>query len=146
MKFFLVVDENKEPSVVVTCKKVTPVVSKIQELCKQFDCDENLLYGFSNGEIVPLDISQVDCFYTRNNKIYAQVGSEEYLTKLRIKQVLEMVDDSFIKINQGCVVNSCSIKNFAVSFGCSLKVVLKNGFSDYVSRREITNIKRRFGL
>ena len=74
------------------------------------------------------------------------MAGKEYLTKLRIKSVLEIVDDSFIKINQGCVVNVKYIHSFGVSFGGSLKILLKNGYCDYVSRRELVNIKRRFDL
>ena len=146
MKFYLVVDEDKEESVVLTCKKVTSAVKKIQDLCSELSSDEELLYGYQDSEIIPLEINRVDCFYTKENKVFAKVESEEYLLKLRLKQIAEMVDDSFIKINQGCIVKTDSIKNFAASFGGSLKVVLKNGYCDFVSRREITNIKRRFGL
>lgn len=146
MKFYLIVDDDKEESVVLTCKRVTGAVKKIQDLCNELTSDEDLLYGYANDDIVPLEISLVDCFYTKENKVYAMANSEEYLLKLRLKQIAEIVDDSFIKINQGCIVKTSSIKNFAVSFGGALKVVLKNGYSDYVSRREITNIKRRFGL
>ena len=146
MKFYLDLDENKEPSVTVTCKKVTPTVAKIEELCKEFSLDEDLLYGYQGDDIVPLKIDEVDCFYTKDGKIYACVGKDEYMIKLRIKQVLEIADDSFIKINQGCVIKVRSIQNFTASFGGSLKVVLKNGYCDYVARREISAIKRRFGL
>ena len=78
--------------------------------------------------------------------MFASVGDKEYVTKLRINKVLELVDDSFVKINQGCVANASHIQKFGVSLGGALKVVFKNGYCDYVSRRELPNIKRRFGL
>ena len=146
MKFFLIVDENQEPSVTVVCNRVTQSVKKIEELCKDFDGDEGLLIGYEQDEVVPLELAQVDCFFTGDGKVFASSGGKNYATKLRIKQVLELVDDSFIKVNQGCVINTRSIEIFTVSLGGALKVVLKNGFSDYVARRELANIKRRFGL
>jgi DNA-binding LytR/AlgR family response regulator len=97
-------------------------------------------------EVIPLEVPSVDCFFTRDGKVFAILEGTEYSTRLRIKQVLDMVDDSFIKVNQGCVINVRSIQKFTVSIGGALKVVLKNGFSDYVARREVKNIKRRFGL
>ena len=146
MKFNLVIDREQEPSVTVVCNRVTPMVAKIQRLCQEFDETEQLLYGYTEEEVVPLELANVTCFYTKDGKVFAYVGEQSYAIKLRLKQVLEMVDDSFIKVNQGCVINTRSIEKFTVSIGGALKVVLKNGFSDYVARRELSNIKRRFGL
>ena len=146
MKFFLVVDKEKEPSVTVVCGKVTPVVEKIADFCREYDETEEMMYGYAEDEILPLQLSEVVCFFTKDNKVYALIGDKEYAVKLRIKQVMEIVDDSFIKINQGCVANVRKIEKFAVSFGGALKVVFVNGYSDYVARRETKNIKRRLGL
>ena len=146
MKFYLKLDDNAEPSITVVCRKVTPMVKKIEELCDTYDTEEELLYAYNDGEILPLELADVTCFFTKDGKVYASVGDKEYVTRLRIKQVMEMVDDSFVKINQGCVAKVSQIQRFTVSFGGALNVVFKNGYSDYVSRRELSNIKRRFGL
>ena len=146
MKFFLVVDKEKEPSVTVVCGKVTPVVEKIADFCREYDETDEMIYGYLEDEILPLQLSEVVCFFTKESKVFAVVGEKEYLVKLRVKQVKELVDDCFIQINQGCIVNVKHVEKFSVSFGGSLKVILKNGRFDYVSRREMKNIKRRFGL
>ena len=146
MKFFLKIDDNAEPSVTVVCSKVTATVKQIETLCEELDSENELLYAYADGEILPLELADVTCFFTKDNKVYVSVGDKEYVTKLRIKQVMEMVDDSFIKINQGCVAKVRQIQRFNVTFGGAMNVVFKNGYSDYVSRRELPNIKRRFGL
>lgn len=146
MKFYLVLDDDKEPSVTVVCNKVTATVEKIRELCNDAVSDYIPIYGYIDDEIVPLALACVSCFYTKDGKVFASMDGNDYATKLRIKDVMELIDDSFIKINQGCVVNVHYIQKFAASFGGALRVVLKNGYSDYVSRRELPNIKRRFGL
>ena len=146
MKFFLVLDEEKESSVTVVCNKVTATVRQIEALCKDAEEETGLLYGYADDEILPLELNRVICFYTKDGKVFASVGNKDYAIKLRIKQVLEIVDDSFIKINQGCVANVHCIEKFTASFGGALKVVFKNGYSDYVARREVSNLKRRFGL
>ena len=146
MKFYLKVDEEAEPSVTVTCKKVTCLVRKIGEICALFDEQEDVIYGYDGEDVILLKLADVSYFYTKNGKVYARASGEEYLLKLRIKQIMEIIDDSFVKINQGCVIKVNEIKKFAVSFGGALKVVLKDGYCDYVARRETSNIKRRFGL
>lgn len=146
MKFYLALDEKAEPSVTVVCRKVTATVKKIEDLCGEADTEDELLNAYADGEILPLELADVTCFFTKDNKVFVSVGDKEYATKLRIKQVMELVDDSFIKINQGCVAKASQIQRFTVSFGGAMNVVFKNGYSDYVSRRELSNIKRRFGL
>lgn len=145
MKFFLVIDKEKEPSVTVVCDKVTRAVAQIEALCKE-DADGELLYGYEGEEIFPLELSTITCFFTRDSKVFARVEGREYATRLRIKDVVELVDDGFIKINQGCVANVKKVKKFAASFGGALRVFFEDGYGDYVSRRELKDVKRRFGL
>lgn len=145
MKFFLKLDENAEPSVTVVCGRVTSTVKQIQELCAN-DSQDKMLYGYDGDEIVPLTEVDITCFYTKLNKVFARVGDKEYFVKYRIKDLEENLGDIFIKINQGCLANVNQIKKFVVSIGGALKVEFKNGYTDYVSRRETVNIKRRFGL
>ncbi len=145
MKFILRIDETQEPSVTVVCRKVNRAVEQIEKVCQE-DCEEQVLYGYQGDEIMPLELADITCFYTHDNKVFASVGKDSYLTKLRIKQVLELVDDTFLKINQGCVANVKHIEKFSVSLGGALKITFKNGFTDYVARREVKQVKRRFGL
>lgn len=145
MKFFLKIDPRQEPSVTVTCAKVSATVKKIEELCSSED-EDAILYGYDGDEVIPLDFCEITCFFTKENRVYALVEDREYFVKYRIKEISDMVDDTFIKINQGCIANVNQIKKFSASLGGALRVTFKNGYVDYVSRRETANIKRRLGL
>ena len=58
-----------------------------------------------------------------------------------------MLDGSdFVKLNQSCIVNIKKIECFDASLGGALKVTLKNGYRDYVSRRQLKAVKERLGL
>jgi DNA-binding LytR/AlgR family response regulator len=146
MKFYLKITDSEEDSVTVVCNKVTDTVKRIEELCREGDLSDNILYGTLDDEVVAIEPWRVTCFYTKLSKVYALVDKKEYALKLRIKQLVDYLDDSFIKINQGCIANVKQIAKFKVSLGGALKVVFKNGYEDYVSRRETQNIKRRLGL
>ena len=146
MKFYLKIDPDAEESVSVVCGRVSETVKRIEALCGEAEAFDGVLYGVDGDEVVPLELSEVICFFTKNNKVYAFVGTREYAVRYRIKQIMECVDDRFVKINQGCIANVRQIQKFVVSFGGALKVVFKNGYTDYVSRRETANLKRRLGL
>lgn len=85
-------------------------------------------------------------FYTKNKKVFIITQNAEYLIKERLYQIEEIIDDNFIKINQGCLINISKILKFDSSIIGTLKVILINGFEDYISRRELKNVKRRIGL
>ena len=44
------------------------------------------------------------------------------------------------------MINVSKIKLFDVNFGGALKVILKSGYSDYVSRRQVKNVKEWLGI
>ena len=52
----------------------------------------------------------------------------------------------FIKINQSCIANIRQIQRFDTSFSGTLRVIFKNGYTDYVSRRQLKAVKERLGL
>ena len=141
MKYELILDENEEESIVIRAHYRNEMIIQIENIIK-----DNKLFGYGDGEIVPLSLSDVYVFYTSNGKVFANVGNEVYELKERIYNIESIVDDSFVKINQGCIVNVSRIEKFDSSIIGCIKVILKNGFSDYISRRELKNVKRRLGL
>jgi DNA-binding LytR/AlgR family response regulator len=60
--------------------------------------------------------------------------------------VEEQLGGRFVKINQSCTVNVDKIERFDVSIGGALRVTLKNGFRDHVSRRQLKAVKERMGI
>ena len=143
MKYQLIIDDTKEESVVITAHNKTKLVLEIEKLIKN---SQLKLIGYKDNEIYPLEITDIYCFYTLDGKVYAKTKNDEFMIKERIYQIEEETKDLFIKINQGCLVNVKTILRFESNMGGSIKVVLKNNYSDYISRRELKNVKRRLGL
>lgn len=143
MKYQLIIDESAEESIVITAKEKTKLILEIESLLIK----ENInLIGYKDNEIFTLELNSIYAFYTSEGKVYALGKTDSYLIKERLYQMEELVKDSFIKINQGCLVNMKKILKFESNIGGSIKVVLKNNFSDYISRRELQNVKRRMGI
>lgn len=146
MKFFLEINKEKEPSVTVVCGGITKAVEQIEKICKTEGEEQKIIYGYCEDEIYPLQLSQITRFFTLDGKVWVSAEGKKMTVKQRIKDLEQIVDEGFLKINQGCIVNVHKIKKFDVSIGGALKIVFKDGESDYVSRRELKNVKRRFGI
>ena len=95
---------------------------------------------------IKLEIDEIYCIITENNKVIALTDNGKFLLKHRMYQLEEKLPQNFIKINQSCIANINEIKRFDSSISGTLKVVFKNGFSDYVSRRNIKSVKERLGV
>ncbi len=142
MKCTTILSEDRE-EVLIYASKRRSLIEEIEKLCLN-DCVE--IVGYKNKEIVKLFPSDIYCFIVEENKIFAKTNDETFQIKQRIYQLEEILDDSFIKINQSCIVNLKKVKSFNVSFMGAMMVTLKNGYQDYVSRRQVKIVKERFGI
>lgn len=142
MKCSLFIDKEKEEEVLIYAHEETSLVKDIISLASS----DNLINGILNDETVVINPSMVSCFLSENNKVYALIKDKKYLIKKRLYQLEEILDNSFLKINQSCLANRRKILKFKTSIGGSLMVIFDNGYKDYVSRRELKNIKERMGL
>ena len=143
MKCELHIDKNTDEKVLIYAHEQNKAVEEIKSFVENQDIE---LIGYKDGEIEKLNPNKVNCFIIENSKIYAITDNDKYHVKLRLYNLEEMLGESFIKINQSCIANIRKIKKFDSSISGTLSVVFKNGYIDYVSRRNIKSIKERLGL
>lgn len=143
MKFSLFIDKSKDEEVIVYAHEKTKLVEDIENLV-----DENSfeLIGFADKEAVKLNLAEIYCFIVENNKVYAVCEKEKLQLRYRLYQLEEKLSDNFVKINQSCIANIRKIRKFDVSFSGTLTVVFRNGYTDFVSRRNVKKVKERLGL
>ena len=144
MKCRIVVDSTRsEEEVVIYVKKNSEDAIKIKNFVENSEIE---LYGYYRDEITKLSTDEIYCFTIEGGKLYAVTRDIKYLLKLRLYQIESMLDENFIKINQSSVANIKKIDKFDVSIAGSLIVKFKNGYRDYVSRRQIKEVKERLGI
>ena len=143
MKCYTYIENVSEEKVLIYANERTKLVDEIESLVQTSDVD---ITGTCNDEIIKIDINDVSCFISENNKVFALINDKKYQIKQRLYQIEEMNLASFIKINQSCLANKKKIKKFESTIGGSLRVVFKNGYIDYIARRELKNVKERMGL
>ena len=143
MKYKLIIDENHEEELIIYAHSKNNIVNKIINI---LDDKVNSINGYYDDEIYLLNLDNIHCFVIENTKTYAYYNKDKLLVKYRLYELENILDDNFIKINQSCIINIKHIKKFNVSFFSSLMVELQNGYTDYVSRRNMKNVKERFGI
>ena len=143
MKCTLIITDEHEEEVVIYARERTKLTNDIEVLvCGSVP----ELIGYKENEVVKLNSDLISCFTVEGNKVYALTDSEKLQIKLRLYQLEEMLSDTFVKINQSCIANIRKIERFDTSVSGTLLIKFKNGYKDYVSRRQMKAVKERFGL
>ncbi len=142
MKCVITIDKEHEEEVLIFAHEKTQLVEDILNLIN----NENMFTGYSEGEIHRLNLSEISCFTVEDNKVYALTDKDKLQIKHRLYQVEEKLSDDFVKINQSCIANIKKIKKFDSSVSGMLTVTFKNGYRDYVSRRNLKSVKERLGV
>ncbi len=143
MKCTTIIDKTREEEVIIYAKEQTEFVEKIEAFVNSNSLD---LTGYLNDSIIKLNITEIYCFAIEGGKIFAYTSDKRLLIKRRLYEIENMLDKSFVKINQSCIVSVSKIERFSASIAGSLLVVLKNGYKDYVSRRQLKFVKERLGI
>ena len=143
MQYKIEISEDQKEDIVILAKEHFPVIDKIEEILKY---KKSELFGYSDGEIIKIDVSGVYCFFTEMGKVYAICDSGKWQLKERLYVLEENFSMEFVKINQSCLIKTDKIERFRTTIGGSLEVILKNGYTDYVSRRQLKAVKERLGI
>jgi len=143
VKCEIILDPFCEEKVVIYAKEKSSLIEDIKKLAEQ---NLTSLLGYKNSEIIKLNLVDICCIAVINNKIYAICDNERYLIKERLYSIEEKLPQNFVKINQSCLANIKKMDRFDTSISGTLKIRFKNGYVDYVSRRQLKLIKERIGI
>lgn len=143
MKCKILIDQTHDEEVVVYAHQKSPFTNAIQELCESNALE---LVGYAEKEMVRLDLTNVYCFVVDENKVYALYENQKFQMKCRLYELQEQLPRHFVKINQSCIANFKKIERFNAAISGSLNVTFKNGYTEYISRRQLKTVKERLGL
>ena len=142
MKFQLIIDPDGDEEVIVRAHRESPLTRQLQELVCGLDAPQ-VLYAYLEDEIRMLPLSQVECVTILDGKTYA---IDHTATRCRLKQRLYELEGlpGFIKLNKSTLANEKALVRFAATYSGGINAHFKCGYSEYVSRRCLRQIKGRF--
>ncbi len=143
MKFTLIIGEDREDEAVVYASEENELVKAIRELCEK---ENEHIVGYDENGIYKISPFDVICFVSDGDRLYAYTERGRLRVKNRLYKIEDGLPSCFMRINQSCVANIGMIERFDASFAGTLGVVFKNGYRDYVSRRNLKKVKERIGL
>ena len=144
MKCTVIIDRDREEEIVAYLHERRGIAEKLTALAESESVE---LIGYSdNGSIVKLTSSEIFAVFVEDGKVYAVTEREKLQLRQRLYVLEELLGTGFVKIHQSCLVNTETVDRFDASIGGALLVILKNGYKDYVSRRQLKAVKERMGF
>ena len=142
MKFRLIIDKEKDEEVVVIAHGRNALIDEIEALISQ--CTDRIV-GYADDDIKMLSVSEIACVSVLDGKTFAiDSKNRRYRLKQRLYELEAQLPSSFIRINKSTLANENALDRFRVTYAGSVDAVFKCGYTEYVSRRCFTQIKRRF--
>lgn len=131
-----------EPELHVCNREMNEEVRSL--LCELSTLYEQTLNGTdelgNHCRLVPSDIIS---FYADGQKIMALDSSKVYTIPKKLYELEEQYCSSgFIRISKAELINYKKIKKLDMSFTGTIKIIMKNGYETYASRRNVSKLKK----
>lgn len=144
MKFTLIINKEKEEEVVATVHKRSALTDEIEQLILNY-AGADRIPAYREDDMKMLSFSDIECITVLDGKTYAiDSKNHRYRLRLRLYELEALLPSSFIRINKSALANENRLDRFAVTYSGAVDAVFQCGYTEYVSRRCFTQIKRRF--
>lgn len=139
------VEVKLDPNCTETTIKIytNEINEEISDLMKQLQAKTtDKIIVWQKEKIYILEIKEIEAIYSNQGKVYIRANNDEYISKNKLYELEEKIKvPSFIRISNSEIINFDKVENLDLSITGTIEVKLKNGYSTYVSRRNIRKIK-----
>lgn len=144
MKFKLLIDPGKEEVVQAQVHEETNFTDNLKQYVLT-NGDSNQIAAYDDKDLIILSLDKITLITVIDNKIWAIcTDNKRFRLKKRIYQLLDELPNNFWRINKSSIANRYQIQRFKETKSAGVNVIMKNGLSDYVSRRCFFKIRKEF--
>lgn len=142
MKFNLLIKPHEEEKVTAQLHQKSTFSNDLKKFVLS-QGNSNKLIAYDDNDLVQISFNEIAFITIISEKLYLITKeNKKYLLKDRLYQIATKLPDYFWKINKSSIVNRHEIERFNVISGTGVNVIMKNGISDYVSRRCFSQIRK----
>ena len=81
-----------------------------------------------------------------NGEAVLYTQREKFSSRKRLYELREQLGEDFLQISKSCVVNISFIQSVEAGIGGGMLLKMKNGLSEYISRKYLQDFKTYLGL
>lgn len=135
--------EHASPHAVIYTDRITPEIQRVLDILQAKDAPVPAERGGRTFLLARRDICMIRV-EDGETKIYTE--NEVFTTRKRLYELLDHLGGSFMQINKSCAVCLSFAESVEAGFGGSLLLKMKNGLSDYVSRKYLPDLRNYLGI
>ena len=125
--------------------EINEEVTELAQLITDFG-GSRLLVGKQEDVMVVLQPEEIYLIRVEQEKVYLVTKTETYRTQKRMKDVLAILGSGFMQISKSAAINLKYLESVEPYFNGVMKLNLKNGESEYISRKYVPELKKYLGL
>ena len=134
-----------EPEIHICFSEYSEEIKKIKETIEQ--AVNVTIMGYIEDKVEVLAVDSIVRIYTQGKNVFAATIEKEYRLHQRLYELEEMLyHNHFIRISNSEIVNVKKIIRLDTSMAGTIRILLKGNQESYVSRRNVSRIKRALGI
>ncbi len=143
VKCTLIIDKERDEEIIIYAKERNKLTERIEALAQENE-DPCEIIAYSKDSTIRLSPDDALCFISEDGRVLAVTAEGRLVVRERLWSLEERLGDAYVRLSQSCLANSRKIKSFDASLAGSLIAVFEGGYREYVSRRQMAAVKRRF--
>ena len=144
MKYRLIIDKNAEEEIIAIVREPSELTRQIENLVCGFSGADSIL-GYRENGMKRLAFSEIECVTILDRKVIAvDTKGDRYRLQERLRDLEDILPSYFIRINKSALANEHRIARFEAVFSGGVDAVFQCGYREYVSRRCLSEIRRRY--
>ncbi|WP_352404077.1 LytTR family DNA-binding domain-containing protein [Kandleria vitulina] len=118
---------------------------EVQQVIDMFT-SPNPLVASKEGRMHVLKVDEIYMITVEDGKTIIYTYNDKYVSKKRLKNFDKLLGKGFMQISKQTIINLSYLDLIEASFNGAFLLKLKNGLSDYVSRKYFPQLKEYLGL
>lgn len=144
MKFKLIINKNAEEEIIAVVHSPSSLTENIENLVCNFSGADSIT-GYNDTDMRRLRFDEIECITVIDRRVIAiDTRGNRYRLQDRLRDLEDILPSYFIRINKSTLANEHRIQKFVAVFSGGVDAVFKCGYKEYVSRRCLAQIKRRY--
>ncbi len=135
--------EYREPFAVIYTSAVTEEIQKLMDLLSSGDSP---IVAQQEDRLVVIKPEDVYMVRAEGGDTVIYTEKEKYYSRKRLYELLNQLGGGFMQISKQTIVKLSCVKSVEAGFSGTLLLKLKNGASDYVSRKYLPDFKKYLGI
>lgn len=138
----------EEDNITIKVKELSDEVKEIVDKINNIDQNDKLIV-MKNEKVYVLEIRTIVSIYASQGKVFIKTETEEYQTKRKLYELEDFLQTkfkNFIRISNSEIINFDMVENLDLSITGTIEIKFKNGYTTYVSRRNIKKIKKYLNI